>query len=70
MRPTGRPIRLDALIAAEVPDLDADGDDPLWALADQIALLRAADPGQLELVRDLLAVLVRRAERGRGGRGR
>lgn len=61
---------LDALIEAEVQDLDADGDDPLWALADQIALLRAADPGQLELVRDLLAVLVRRAERGRGGRGR
>ena len=54
------------LIAAEVQDLDADGDDPLWALADQIALLRAADPGQLELVRDLLAVLVRR----RSGRGR
>jgi signal transduction protein with GAF and PtsI domain len=61
---------LDALIATEVRGLDADRDDPLWALADQIALLRAADPGQLELVRDVLAVLVRRAERGRAGRGR
>jgi GAF domain-containing protein len=61
---------LDALIATEIGRLDADGDDPLWALADQVALLRAADPGQLELVRDLLAVLVRRAERGRAGRGR
>jgi GAF domain-containing protein len=61
---------LDALIATEVRALDGDGDDPLWALADQIALLRAADPGQLELVRDLLAVLVRRTDRGRPGRNR
>ena len=57
---------LDSIIAAEIRTLDADGDDPLWALADQIALLRAADPSQLELVRDLLAVLVRRADRARG----
>lgn len=61
---------LDAIIAAEIDALDADGDDPLWALADEIALLRAADPGQLEIVRDLLAVLVQRADRGRGARGR
>jgi GAF domain-containing protein len=61
---------LDSIIATEIEALDADGDDPLWALADQIALLRAADPDQLELVRDLLAVLVRRADRGRGGRSR
>jgi len=61
---------LDVLIAAEVARLDADGDDPLWAIADEIARLRTTDPGQLELVRDLLAVLVRRAERGRLGRAR
>ena len=61
---------LDRIIATEVGSLAADGDDPLWALADQIALLRAADPGQLDLVRDLLAVLVRRAERGRATRAR
>ena len=60
---------LDDLIAAEVASLDADGDDPLWALADQIALLRAADPAQLDLVRDLLAVLVRRTAT-RAARGR
>ena len=59
---------LDSIISTEIEALDADGDDPLWALADQIALLRAADPGQLELVRDLLAVLVRRADRGRDAR--
>jgi GAF domain-containing protein len=60
---------LDSIIATEIDALDAAGDDPLWALADQIALLRAADPGQLELVRDLLAVLVHRADRGRDARG-
>ena len=59
---------LNSIIAREIEAL-ADGDDPLWALADQIALLRAADPGQLELVRDLLAVLVRRADRGHDARG-
>ena len=57
---------LDSIIATEIRSLDAEGDDPLWALADQIALLRAADPGQLELVRELLAVLVRRSDHGRG----
>ena len=57
---------LDSIIATEIRSLDAEGDDPLWALADQIALLRAADPGQLELVRELLAVLVRRSDRSRG----
>lgn len=56
------PSAIDALIAAEIATLDAADDDPLWALADQIARLRAADPGELELVRDLLAVLVRRTE--------
>ena len=60
---------LDAIIATAIRTMDADSDDPLWALADQIALLRATDPGQLELVRDLLAVLVRRADHGRSGRG-
>ena len=61
---------IDAIIAAEIRTLDGDGDDPLWALADQIALLRATDPAQLDLVRDLLEVLVRRAGRGRAGRSR
>ena len=60
---------LDAIIDSAVTALAADGDDPLWALADQIALLRAADPGQLDLVRELLAVLVRRADRGHGRAG-
>ena len=64
---------LDRIIAAEAKTLDGpagEGGDPLWALADQIALLRVADSDQLELVSELLAVLVRRAERGRGGQAR
>lgn len=57
----------DAIVAAATSGL-ADADDPVWALADDIARLRHADPGQVELVRELLAVLIRRAERGRDGR--
>jgi GAF domain-containing protein len=68
---------LDAVIEAAIQTatagLDGAGDDPLWTLADEVARLRAADPSQLDLVRELLAVLVRRADRGRAewpGRGR
>ena len=63
---------IDAIVGEASAELDGNDDDPLWALADQIARLRTADPGQLELVRELLAVLVRRAERVglRGGRPR
>ena len=61
---------LEDLIGAEIRSLDADGEDPLWALSDQIARLRAADATQLELVQELLAVLVRRAERARASRPR
>ena len=64
-------LDIEPLVAAAVADLDADGAEPLWALADQVARIRAIDPAQLELVRDLLAVLVTRAERGsRGGASR
>lgn len=63
-------VDIEAIVAAAVAELDADGDDPLWALADEIARIRALEPAQLDLVRELLAVLVRRAERGRAGRQR
>ena len=43
-------------------------DDPLWTLADRVGRLRAADPGQVALLADLLDVLIRRAERQRPGR--
>lgn len=59
-----------AEIVADVSrDLDADG-DALWPLADQIARLRSADPGEIELVGELLAVLARRAERTAAARSR
>jgi GAF domain-containing protein len=61
---------IDEIVAEAVDGLDAGSDDPLWALADEIARLRAADPAQLDLVRELLAVLVRRAEHGGPGRAR
>jgi GAF domain-containing protein len=62
------PDGVEALVTAAVADIGGP-DDPLWPLAEQIAALRRASPEQLELVAALLAVLVRQAERGGGGRG-
>ncbi|HEY8439239.1 MAG TPA: GAF domain-containing protein [Candidatus Limnocylindrales bacterium] len=59
---------IDRIVADATAEL-GDTDDVLWALADDVARLRAADPDQLELVRELLGVLIRRAERPRGGVG-
>jgi GAF domain-containing protein len=59
----GNAEEVDAIVGGAVAGLDADGTDPLWALADEVARLAAADPAQLDLVRELLAVLVRRAGR-------
>jgi GAF domain-containing protein len=68
------PIAVDVelLVREAVAELDRDDDGALWALADEIARLRMVDPSQLDLVRELLGVLVRRAERphGRPDRGR
>jgi GAF domain-containing protein len=61
-------IDVEAIVRDAVADLDSGDDGALWALADEIARLRTLDPGQIDLVRELLAVLVRRAERGHGGR--
>lgn len=60
---------LDDAVTRAVSEIAGDG-DPLWVLADQVARLRAADPAELDLVRELLDVVVRRAERGQAGRGR
>jgi GAF domain-containing protein len=61
-------IDVEAVVRDAIADLDGGDDGALWALADEVARLRTLDPGQIDLVRELLAVLVRRAERGRGGR--
>jgi GAF domain-containing protein len=58
---------VDALVADALASLGDDGGT--WALADRIARLRAVDPAELEVVRDVLDALLRRAER-RPGRGR
>jgi GAF domain-containing protein len=57
---------VEALVAAAVADVGGP-DDPLWPLVEQVAALRRASPGQLELVTGLLGVLVRQAEREAGG---
>jgi GAF domain-containing protein len=64
----GGPITVDVelLVHEAVAELDRDDDGALWALADEIARLRTVDPAQLDLVRELLGVLVRRAERPHG----
>ena len=54
---------VDEVVAAAVAGFDGDDDTALWGLADEIARLRTADPSSLDLVRELLAVLARRAER-------
>jgi GAF domain-containing protein len=55
---------VDDLVERAVREVD-DDDDPIWRLVDQIARLRTVAPGDIELMSDLLAVLVARAERGR-----
>jgi GAF domain-containing protein len=61
---------VDAVVADAVATLTREEDGNLWLLADEVARLRAADPGELDLVRELLAVLVRRAERAGDARAR
>ena len=61
---------VEAVVADAVATLAREDDGALWLLADEIARLRAADPGELDLVRELLAVLVRRAERAGDARAR
>jgi len=50
-----------ALVSAATSELSAS--DPTWALADAISRIRDADPGQLELVLDILDSLARSTER-------
>lgn len=66
--PDGSDATVDALVAVAAADLDRDDASRLWALVEQVARVRAADPDELALVADLLAVLADHAERRRGGR--
>jgi GAF domain-containing protein len=51
--------------SAATAELDREDAGALWALVEQVARVRGADPTQLELVADLLAVLADHAERRR-----
>jgi GAF domain-containing protein len=54
---------LDEAVARAVADLDGDGDDRLWALADAVARARGAAPDQVALVIEILDALARRRQR-------
>ena len=62
------PVDVDAIVADAVAQIGRDDDGALWALTDEIARLRAADPAELDLIREILDVLARRAERAAGAR--
>jgi GAF domain-containing protein len=59
--PDANPDDVEAAVAAAIVGLD-DGDDGLWALADAVARARAAAPGDVALVVDILDALARRAQ--------
>ncbi len=68
---------IDELVAAATASLDREDDSRLWALVEQVARVRRADPDALELVTELLEALARQSERasrarrrGRAGSGR
>lgn len=61
---------VDEIVAAATSGLEGDEGSPLWALVEQVARVRRADPAQLDLVADLLSVLADHAERGARGRSR
>jgi len=62
---------VEEVVARATAGLDGEDESRLWELADLVARVRRADPEQLELVAELLAVLARHAERTtrRGRRG-
>ena len=65
-----KPSQVDELVAVAVAGLASDDDGRLWALADQVARLRRADPGQLELVTEILDALTRQVQPDRAARDR
>ena len=60
----GAADEIDRIAAAASAALDRE-DDRLWELVEQVARVRAADPAQLALVADLIAVLARHAAASR-----
>ena len=61
---------IDELVSDATAGLVGEDESRLWALVEQIARIRRADPAQLELVADILAVLADHADRAARGRAR
>jgi len=51
------------IVEMATTDLDGDDEGRLWAIVDRVARLRQADPGELDLLAEILEVVARRAER-------
>jgi GAF domain-containing protein len=51
------------IVELATADLDGDDEGRLWTIVDRVARLRRADPGELELLAEILEVVARRAER-------
>jgi signal transduction protein with GAF and PtsI domain len=64
------PAGVDEIVAAATAGLEGEEGSRLWALVEQVARVRRADPAQLDLVADLLSVLADHAERAGRGRSR
>jgi GAF domain-containing protein len=54
---------VEEIVRLAVTDQDRDDEGRLWAIVDRVARLRAADPGELEMLVEILEVVARRAER-------
>lgn len=62
------PDDVEALVAATTETLAADGDDPIWSLADRLARLIATDPERIGLAVDWADALIRADRAGRSDR--
>lgn len=60
---TGRSTAIDDLVSGALAGLAGEDESQLWTLVEQIARIRRADPAQLALVTDILAVLADHADR-------
>jgi GAF domain-containing protein len=54
---------VEEIVASATADLGRDDSSRLWPLADAVARVRSADPGQIALVADILETLAAHAER-------
>ncbi len=64
------PATVERIVELATSELDGDDEGRLWAIVDRVARLRQADPGELELLAEILEVVARRAERRAGQRRR